>query len=262
MASEYHGAFDNASINQTMDSAHSMIEFPLSDVIHSDIFPTLAPKTYRSQKDVSSCVFHPHLQLLEITHQKGSIWRTMGGCVNKVIYLFPEEALFLFECGKLKIFHSSKELSKPEVWPLLCPNKEIFDKYQVYAKFKRSGYIVMRHGASESAYQNIYYEQIDSLITMEIQTQDSLLPESKKAKFSNNVKLNQIQPTFDIYSAGDYFCKSALLPPDYSVTVVNAKDLLFSVDIISQLASSPSMLLSLVNESTVIVYSIKLITKV
>ena len=46
---------------------------------------------------LSQAVWHPDLQLAEVTVQTGSHWLTMGHVVDKKLYLYPEEALYLLE---------------------------------------------------------------------------------------------------------------------------------------------------------------------
>ena len=231
-------------------------DFPISDVVESDIFPNLACNTHRSQKDISTGKFDKSVGLVEITKAKGSAWRSIGGNIAGKLYLFPEEALFLFECNKLVIHGEVAELTNESIWNILCPDKHSFNQYLVYAQLKRMGYFVVRHGAYKSTHHNIY---IEHLHIINCEEQKYITPVKRSKLDCQEGKCGNYEfpsPSFDLYRPGDYFMKSALLQPDYSITVVASSEPFPSKEILLKLKLFSNLLLALVTECTVNIYSV------
>ncbi|KAI6655200.1 hypothetical protein LOD99_2488 [Oopsacas minuta] len=232
-------------------------KFPISDVVESDIFPDLATNTFKSQKDVSVGKYDSSLGLIEITKSKGSAWRNIGGNVGSKLYLFPEEALFLFECNKLQIYGESELLSSEDIWSALCPSKQAFNKYIAYAQLKRMGYIVIRHGAYKSTHQNIYTEYIinnkgNVQVGLDAPAKRSKLDYDEQAESKNS---DFPTPSFDLYQAGEYYMKTALLKPDNSIAVVASSEPFPSKDMMDKLSLHPNLLLALVTECNANIFS-------
>ena len=236
--------------------SQSIERFPISDVLVSDIFPNLASNTYRSQKDISVGKFDRSLGLVEITKARGSAWRSIGGNVGAKLYLFPEEALFLFEINKLVIHGEAGELTNESIWSNLCPDKRAFNRYLVYAQLKRMGYFVVRHGACKTAHHTIYTEYLHD---KKCEQQECINPikrsklDCEEEKYCKN---EFPSPSFDLYRPGDYFMKSALLQPDYSITVVASSQPFPSKETMLKLKSHSNLLLALVTECTANIYSV------
>ena len=233
----------------------SLQNFVISDVLESDIFPDLSTNTFKSKKDVSIGVYVKSLGLIEITKNKGSAWRTIGGNFGSKLYLFPEEALFLFECNKLVINGELEQLSSQAVWSTLCPNKHAFNQYLVYAQLKRMGFVVVRHGAWKT-HPNIYHAQIT--MQEKHRESDECVVLSKRVKLdgeARGIKSHFPSPSYDVYRPGDYFMKSALLQPDYSVAVVASSQPFPSKEIMLQLKRNQNLLIALVTETSASFYS-------
>ena len=232
-------------------------DLPKTDVTESDIFPELTSNTFKSQKDVSTGKYDYCLGLIEVTKSKGSAWRSIGGNIGSKLYLFPEEALFLFECNKLEIFGESEQLSSEDIWTIMCPSKHAFNQYIVYAHFKKLGYIVIRHGAYKCAHKNIYVEHVSEKKDKE---KADLEAPVKRSKLDNEetVECTKYQfpsASFDIYKSGDYFMKSALLQPNNTVAVVASSQPFPSKDELKSLEQYSNLLLALVTGSSASIYS-------
>ena len=230
----------------------SIENFPISDVLESDIFPNLASNTRRSQKDVSIGKYDKSVGLVEITKAKGSAWRSIGGNIGDKLYLFPEEALFLSECNKLAIHGEVGQLTNESNWSILCPDKHAFNQYLVYAQLKRMGYFVVRHGAYKTTYHNIYIEHVHD------KCEEKCITPIKRSKLESEeeCKYEFPSPSFDLYLPGDYFMKSALLQPDYSITVVASSQPFPSKETMLKLKLYLNLLLAIVTECTASIYSV------
>ena len=233
--------------------------FSESDVTESDIFPDLTSNTFKSQKDVSVGKYDYCLGLIEITKSKGAAWRTIGGNIGSKLYLFPEEALFLFECNKLEIIGEIEQLSSEDIWSIMCPSKHAFNLYIVYAHFKKLGYIVIRHGAYKCTHKNIYVEHVREKKDREKAELEAPVKRSK-LDGEETVECTKYQfpsASFDIYKSGDYYMKSALLQPDNTVAVVASSERFPSKDEMQRLEQYTNLLLALVTGSNATIYSFK-----
>lgn len=125
---------------------------------------------------LSQALWHPEMQKAEVIHQVGSCWSSVGHMVDKKLYLFPEEALYLLETvrefvflclfvthnlniyyliiyifqGVLELYYGDIPLSVQRAYSLLLePVTDLSeDCYRVYSQLTANGYKVLRHNAS------------------------------------------------------------------------------------------------------------------
>ncbi|XP_001377652.1 tRNA-splicing endonuclease subunit Sen54 isoform X1 [Monodelphis domestica] len=75
----------------------------------------------------------------------GKFWQTMGFSEGGQQRLYPEEALYLLECGSIQLFYQDLPLSIQEAYEMLLTQDTIgFLQYQVFSHLKRLGYVVRR----------------------------------------------------------------------------------------------------------------------
>ncbi|XP_061433247.1 tRNA-splicing endonuclease subunit Sen54-like [Lethenteron reissneri] len=82
---------------------------------------------------------------VELKSKPGKFWQTMGHMVNGRQLLYPEEALYLLECGSIELRVRGLPLSIQEGHELALATEGLsLHQYQVYAHLKRLGYVVTR----------------------------------------------------------------------------------------------------------------------
>ncbi|XP_019849263.1 PREDICTED: tRNA-splicing endonuclease subunit Sen54-like [Amphimedon queenslandica] len=87
--------------------------------------------------------------------KKGGHWNYYGHTEKSQTYLYPEEALYLQECGVMEIVSTGGGpwTIQKAYHTFLRGNKSQLQYYQVYADLKRSGYIVQRPTVNPSESQ-------------------------------------------------------------------------------------------------------------
>eukprot|EP01026_Neomeris_dumetosa_P058016 TRINITY_DN5372_c0_g1_i8.p2 TRINITY_DN5372_c0_g1~~TRINITY_DN5372_c0_g1_i8.p2 ORF type:complete len:353 (-),score=38.40 TRINITY_DN5372_c0_g1_i8:222-1280(-) len=106
-----------------------------------------APKTGQS---ISAAVWRPDLKMAEVSNIKGKILDRMGIVARGTIYLFVEEAVYLIDRGDLLLaMETSKEqhrlMTLQEAFQLMNEQGVSMQRYYVYARFMRMGYMVRRY---------------------------------------------------------------------------------------------------------------------
>ncbi|XP_069785502.1 tRNA-splicing endonuclease subunit Sen54 isoform X2 [Narcine bancroftii] len=93
--------------------------------------------------------WNPQEGVVELKSNAGKFWHTMGHVNRGKQLLYPEEALYLLECGSIQLFYGDLPLSIQESYEVLLSSRTIpLQNYQVYSHLKRLGYIVMRFDPS------------------------------------------------------------------------------------------------------------------
>lgn len=100
---------------------------------------------FRPTKSTAEGCWQAVLGLVQMRKLRGNFWKKCGFTVNGTDFLYPEEALSLYERKLLAVFHQDGRLmDKRELFevslrviPLSC--------YLAYAKLKAMDYIVVRH---------------------------------------------------------------------------------------------------------------------
>ncbi|KAM4031479.1 tRNA-splicing endonuclease subunit Sen54 [Anomaloglossus baeobatrachus] len=105
-------------------------------------------------------VWKPEEDLVELTLPAGKFWQTVGFTEGGRQCLWPEEAVYLLECGTIQLFYREIQLSVQEAYErLLSRGPVTLLHYQVYSHLKRLGYIVTRF--DPSSIQLPYERQIN-----------------------------------------------------------------------------------------------------
>ncbi|XP_067860463.1 tRNA-splicing endonuclease subunit Sen54 [Heptranchias perlo] len=91
----------------------------------------------------------PQESIVELKSNAGKFWHTMGHVAHGKQLLYPEEALYLLECGSIQIYYRELPLSIQESYDILLSARTIpLQQYQVYSHLKRLGYVIMRFDSS------------------------------------------------------------------------------------------------------------------
>ncbi|XP_059509806.1 tRNA-splicing endonuclease subunit Sen54 isoform X2 [Stegostoma tigrinum] len=91
----------------------------------------------------------PQESIVELKSNAGKFWHTMGHVEHGKQLLYPEEALYLLECGSIQIYYRELPLSIQESYEILLSARTIpLEQYQVYSHLKRLGYVIMRFDPS------------------------------------------------------------------------------------------------------------------
>ncbi|CAK1547351.1 unnamed protein product [Leptosia nina] len=94
---------------------------------------------------LSQAHWKEELNLAEVTHKVGGHWQYLGHNVGKILYIQPEEALFLMETNCLLLNYGGVKVSLQQAYSLLLKGEINLIKYKVYASLSRIGYKVFRH---------------------------------------------------------------------------------------------------------------------
>ncbi len=94
--------------------------------------------TFTPTKSTSEGIWKPMLGLVQIRRLRGNFWKKYGFSINGVDFLYPEEALSLYERKIIAVFgQDGRQMDKRELFeavlsviPLSC--------YLAYAKLKAS----------------------------------------------------------------------------------------------------------------------------
>ncbi|CAH0701076.1 unnamed protein product [Spodoptera exigua] len=93
---------------------------------------------------LSHAIWRDDLKLAEVTQKSGGHWQYLGHNVGKMLFLNPEETLFLMETNCLQLKHNEVTVSLQKAYALLLDSSNRI-QYQVYASLSRVGYKVFRH---------------------------------------------------------------------------------------------------------------------
>ncbi|KAL4657884.1 tRNA-splicing endonuclease subunit Sen54 isoform X1 [Arapaima gigas] len=87
----------------------------------------------------------PSRRVVELRSPAGKFWQTMGFSEQGKQCLLPEEALYLMECGSVRVFLRGLPLSIQEGYEkFLLPDTITLQQYEVFSHLKRLGYVVTR----------------------------------------------------------------------------------------------------------------------
>ncbi|KAF5896963.1 tRNA-splicing endonuclease subunit Sen54 isoform X1, partial [Clarias magur] len=87
----------------------------------------------------------PEEKLVKLLSPAGKFWQTMGFSNQGKQCLFPEEALYLLECGNVQVFYQDLPISIQEGYEHFLSDETVtLHQYQVFGHLKRLGYVVNR----------------------------------------------------------------------------------------------------------------------
>ncbi|VDM20655.1 unnamed protein product [Hydatigera taeniaeformis] len=90
--------------------------------------------------DLGRCAY-----LVEITTLRGKFMRKYGFSRHKAYYLYPEEAVYLSECGHLQVYDRGLPLSLQQLCNTIFRSDFEFSCYTAYAWLVRQGFVLRRH---------------------------------------------------------------------------------------------------------------------
>eukprot|EP01080_Neovahlkampfia_damariscottae_P011488 gene11488-4652_t len=110
---------------------------------------------------------------IQISSQKGKLIVTMGETFEKILYLNPEECLYLVERKLLNMYYQNNLMTLEQIYSnFFKENKNFLNEYLVYSHLKNLGYIIKRHSKDnyfkkkiENKHQTYreWYKRIDYL---------------------------------------------------------------------------------------------------
>ncbi|XP_060748618.1 tRNA-splicing endonuclease subunit Sen54 isoform X3 [Tachysurus vachellii] len=101
----------------------------------------------------------PEEKLVKLKSPAGKFWQTMGYSDQGKQCLFPEEALYLMECGNVQVFYHDLPISIQEGYEsFLSAETVTFIQYQVFGHLKRLGYVVKRF---DTRLPSLYRQQLN-----------------------------------------------------------------------------------------------------
>ncbi|KAI5097577.1 tRNA-splicing endonuclease subunit Sen54 isoform X2 [Silurus meridionalis] len=101
----------------------------------------------------------PEEKLVKLLTPAGKFWQTMGFSDQGKQCLFPEEALYLMECGNLQVFYQDLPLSIQEGYESFLSDETVtYLEYQVFSHLKRLGYVLNRLDARSPS---LYKQQLN-----------------------------------------------------------------------------------------------------
>ncbi|XP_029293940.1 tRNA-splicing endonuclease subunit Sen54 [Cottoperca gobio] len=94
----------------------------------------------------------PSEKIVELQSPAGKFWQTMGFSANGKQVLFPEEALYLMECGNVQVFYEELPMSIQDGYEKFLSSSAVsLQQYQVFGHLKRLGYVVHRFDPSSES---------------------------------------------------------------------------------------------------------------
>ncbi|XP_039082523.1 tRNA-splicing endonuclease subunit Sen54 [Hyaena hyaena] len=110
-----------------------------------ELWQLLAEERVERLGSLVAAEWRPEEGFVELKSPAGKFWQTMGFSEQGRQRLHPEEALYLLECGSIRLFHQDLPLSIQEAYQLLLTEDTMtFLQYQVFSHLKRLGYVVRR----------------------------------------------------------------------------------------------------------------------
>ncbi|XP_074116862.1 tRNA-splicing endonuclease subunit Sen54 isoform X1 [Sminthopsis crassicaudata] len=121
-----------------------------------ELWALLAEERVERRGGLVTAEWSPQDALVTLKTFAGKFWQTMGFSEGGQQRLYPEEAVYLLECGSIQLFYQDLPLSIQEAYEmLLAQGTRSFLQYQVFSHLKRLGYVVRRFqpGLVQSPYE-------------------------------------------------------------------------------------------------------------
>lgn len=209
-----------------------------------------------SSGSLSQAVWQQELKLAEITHQVGSHWSKVGQRINKKLYAYPEEALYLLESVRsltqvnkcinlmflinidVKIFQGCLEITYNDVpisiqrayFVLLGSNTGVsVEKYRVYSFLSGLGYKVVRHSPQNQvkSFTEKVKVQDEALTSMSLRRSNSE-PDIEVSKPSKKLKVKDLRSLVECNES--YNIRETLRKLEFIHSHFNVKDSKLNID--------------------------------
>ncbi|KAK6624352.1 hypothetical protein RUM44_011211 [Polyplax serrata] len=180
---------------------------------------------------LSQAVWQQELKLAEITHQVGSHWSKVGQRINKKLYAYPEEALYLLESGCLEITYNDVPISIQRAYfVLLGSNTGVsVEKYRVYSFLSGLGYKVVRHSPQNQvkSFTEKVKVQDEALTSMSLRRSNSE-PDIEVSKPSKKLKVKDLRSLVECNES--YNIRETLRKLEFIHSHFNVKDSKLNID--------------------------------
>uniref|UniRef100_H0WIL5 tRNA splicing endonuclease subunit 54 n=1 Tax=Otolemur garnettii TaxID=30611 RepID=H0WIL5_OTOGA len=120
-----------------------------------ELWQLLAEERVERLGSLVAAEWRPEEGFVELKSPAGKFWQTMGFSEQGRQRLYPEEALYLLECGSLQLFYQDLPLSIQEAYQLLLTEDTVtFLQYQVSAPTHPPAYpLFLLHSSILSPYE-------------------------------------------------------------------------------------------------------------
>ncbi|XP_013199249.2 probable serine/threonine-protein kinase DDB_G0286465 isoform X1 [Amyelois transitella] len=188
---------------------------------------------------LSHAIWREDLMLAEVTKQTGGYWQYLGHHSGKVLYLNPEEALYLMEVNCLHLQFNDVTVSLQQAYSLLLRGQVSILQYKVYASLSRLGYKIFRFIEPKTGNET----NLDTLEKVKVNVINNDNDKSKvntEAKIvsdnSDEVIVNNKQNDFDLENAttdvksDDVVFKESEVPHDENMEETAAENIIFEAN--------------------------------
>ncbi|QSL64240.1 hypothetical protein MERGE_000395 [Pneumocystis wakefieldiae] len=111
----------------------------------NSMFNVISGERCISKKVYSKAIWVSDLKLARVERMRGTQFKSLGKCVNNVVWLLPEEVIYLVERGSLECWwENGIPMSLQAVYSVCLEESGGIEQYQVYSYLKRLGYYVFR----------------------------------------------------------------------------------------------------------------------
>ncbi|KAH9282562.1 tRNA-splicing endonuclease subunit Sen54 [Echinococcus granulosus] len=99
--------------------------------------------------------------LVKVTAVRGKFGRRYGFSHREVQYLYPEEAFYLSECGRLQVYDGGLSLSLQQLCNAVFRSAFEFSCYTAYAWLARQGFVLRRREATDTVATNPFAKEVE-----------------------------------------------------------------------------------------------------
>ncbi|KTW30822.1 hypothetical protein T552_00533 [Pneumocystis carinii B80] len=111
----------------------------------NSMFNVISGERCISKKIYSKAIWVSELKLARVERLRGTQFKSLGKCYNNIVWLLPEEVIYLVERGSLECFwENGIPMSLQAVYSVCLEESGGIERYQVYSYLKRLGYYVFR----------------------------------------------------------------------------------------------------------------------
>ncbi|GFY81108.1 hypothetical protein Acr_01g0009170 [Actinidia rufa] len=164
------------------------------------------------RKNISRANWDEEMGVAEVVEKKGGMWTTTGIVRGSKIYCSVEETLFLAERGELSLLGANDSLVPlKDMYRKIAEGKSMcsWESFEVYRHLRSLGYVVGRHGVpwTMKSVKNAS-ASVEGLSEIKVIIDQKFEGLHHINELFNNMRVNEVRPTFDVYPPNSKFRKS------------------------------------------------------